>query len=188
VAAEAALPLIEVRRLIPGDAPAYRALMLEGYRLEPEAFTSTHAERAAHPADWWAWRLAAGDADERVFGAWARGALVGAVGWQRNRRERTQHKALLFGMYVDAGARRCGAGRALAQAALDDAASTPGIVLVQLTVTAGNEPARRLYESMGFEAFGVEPMATRHGDRFLDKVHLWRRFGRESIAVATRRP
>jgi RimJ/RimL family protein N-acetyltransferase len=175
VAAEDPLPLIGVWRLLPEHAPRYRALMLEAYRIEPDAFTSTHAERAAQPAGWWAWRLAPGDdGDERVFGAWRDGALVGAVGWQRNRRERTAHKALLFGMYVDAAARRCGAGRALAAAVLADAAATPGLLLVQLTVSAGNEPARRLYQSLGFEAFGVEPMATRHGERFVDKVHMWR--------------
>ena len=51
--------------------------------------------------------------------------------------------------------RRRGAGRALIEAVLDFA----GDRNVTLWVTCGNEPARTLYESMGFEATDtVQPL------------------------------
>jgi RimJ/RimL family protein N-acetyltransferase len=148
--------------------------MLEAYARHPEAFTSSAAERAALPASWWEARLAEGeDAGETVFGAFVDQALVGVAGLGFESREKARHKATLFGMYVDPAHRRTGAGRALVSAVLDAASRHPGTLLVQLTVTDGNDAARRLYESFGFVAFGVEPMAVRLGDRFVAKVHMW---------------
>jgi hypothetical protein len=46
-----------IRRLVPDDAQAYRALMLEAYERHPDAFTSTATERAALPLSWWEARL-----------------------------------------------------------------------------------------------------------------------------------
>ncbi|MFO0234062.1 MAG: GNAT family N-acetyltransferase [Burkholderiales bacterium] len=113
---------MHVRRLGPDDATVYRALMLEAYRDHPDAFTSSHAERAAQPTDWWAWRLAPGDgATQRVFGAFDGGVLVGAAGWQRGERGKVAHRGELFGMAVAPAARGRGAGRALVDAVLADA-------------------------------------------------------------------
>jgi hypothetical protein len=48
---------MDIRRLEAADAPAYRALMLQAYDQEPDAFTSTARERAALPLDWWVSRI-----------------------------------------------------------------------------------------------------------------------------------
>lgn len=162
---------VTLRRLTPADAPAYRTLMLDAYARHPEAFTSTVAERATLPLDWWERRVAS--ADERVVGAFVGDTLAGAAGLSRETRERTRHKALLFGMYVPQTRRRLGLGRALVQAVLAEAAAWPGLRVVQLTVTDGNDAAQRLYESCGFQVFGVEPMALRIDGREFAKVHMW---------------
>ena len=44
---------MKVRRLVPEQAAEYRALMLEAYEAHADAFTSSVAERAALPLDWW---------------------------------------------------------------------------------------------------------------------------------------
>ena len=73
------------------------------------------------------------------------------------------------------------AKRVLAQqlvaAVLAHAAQSPGIEVVQLTVTESNTAAVRLYTRCGFMPFGAEPYAVRLGDQFLTKLHLWRRVG-----------
>lgn len=163
-----------VRRLHPGDAHAYRALMLDGYARHPDAFTSTVAERAALPFSWWQARLRDGtDAPEIVLGAFDDDRLAGAAGLSFETRERARHKGTLFGMVVAEAARRRGYGRALVLAALDAARARPGVRVVQLTVTDGNAGARALYEACGFAAFGVEPYAVAVQGRFLAKVHMW---------------
>ena len=67
-----------------------------------------------------------------------------------------------------------GLGRRLVGTALDVARARPGVRVLALTVTDGNDAARRLYESLGFVRFGGEPMAVRVGDGFVAEVHLWR--------------
>jgi ribosomal protein S18 acetylase RimI-like enzyme len=175
------------RRLAPDDAFAYRDLMLAAYRDHPDAFTSSHAERSAQPADWWAWRLAPGEAAaQRVFGAFDGGALVGAAGWERGDRTKVAHRAELFGMAVHAGARGRGAGRALVEAVIADARAA-GCLTMRLTVTEGNALAERLYARCGFERTGVEPMAVRVDGRFFGKVSMWRRLDEDPPPATPRR-
>lgn len=162
-----------VRRLRREDVDAYRALMLQAYADHPDAFTSSVSERAALPLDWWRQRVGAQvDAHEVVFGVFANGTLVGAVGLARETREKTRHKATLFGMMVYPQYQGHGMGRALVQAVLDYAARLPGLRMVQLTVTEGNTRAQALYQRMGFVAYGVEPMAVAVGAGFANKIHM----------------
>lgn len=167
-----------IERLTPAHAAPYRALMLEAYAHHPEAFTSSVAERAALPLSWWEARLSDGHAPpEMVFGAFIEGRLSGVAGLSFEPREKTRHKATLFGMYVPAQARQHGLGKRLVRAVLDEAAARPGIVLVQLTVSQGNAAAQALYERCGFVAFGLEPLAVRVDAGYVAKVHMWRPVG-----------
>ncbi|MES2883348.1 MAG: GNAT family N-acetyltransferase [Pseudomonadota bacterium] len=164
-----------IRRLGVADAADYRALMLEAHASTPEAFTSSFAERQALPLPWWQARLSpAPDAGECVYGAFHDQALVGVSGLRFESRERTRHKATLFGMFVQPRARGQGIGQALVMAVLGLAQQSAGILLVQLTVTETNQPALRLYERCGFLRYGTEPLAVKCGDGYLSKLHLWR--------------
>jgi len=60
--------------------------------------------------------------------------------------------ALIEDVYVDPGARGAGLGRALVQYALDYARVERGCRRAELDVNEANEPALRLYESLGFSA------------------------------------
>lgn len=165
-----------IRRLVPSDAPAYRALMLEAYSLAPEAFTSSAAERENLPLEWWSKRVAAEpEAHERVIGAFLGGELAGVAGLSFEQRERTRHKATLFGMYVRPAARCTGIAKALVEEVLCQARRSQITEVVQLTVTESNLAAVRLYANCGFIPFGTEPFAVKLGDGFLNKVHMWRR-------------
>jgi RimJ/RimL family protein N-acetyltransferase len=165
-------------RLTPSHAAAYRGLMLDAYASDPDAFTSTAAERCDLALSWWAARVSeATNAKEVVFGAFVEGELAGVAGLSFEVREKTRHKATLFGMVVQAKYRRHGFGRQLVMAVLDHAGRTPDVKLVQLTVTEGNAPAQRLYASCGFVPFGTEPCAVRVGAGYVSKVHMWCRLG-----------
>ena len=117
-----------IRRLLPQHAAAYRELMLEAYAAHPEAFTSSVAERAALPLSWWETRLSdAAFPAEAVFGASEGGILSGVAGLAFERREKTRHKATLFGMYVSRAYRGQGLGQQLVTAALNYARARTGI-------------------------------------------------------------
>ncbi len=150
--------------------------MLQAYADEPEAFTATVAEREPLPLEWWVSRVSDNpESSELVLGAIAGAQLVGVAGLRFERRPRTRHKASLFGMCVLGEFRGQGIARTLVEAAIEQAESTPDTHVVQLTVTESNAAALRLYESCGLLPFGSEPCAIRVGDRFVAKVHMWRR-------------
>src|SRR5258707_967762 len=109
-----------IRRVVPTEAPGYRALMLEAYESLPDAFTSSVSERAALPLSWWESRLAAGqESPEVVVGAFQNEELAGVAGLSFESREKIRHKATLFGMYVPSRFRGLGRGRQLVVAALE---------------------------------------------------------------------
>ena len=161
-----------IERLDASHALAYRELMLQAYDRHPQAFTSSVRERAAMPLSWWESRLT-GKLDV-VFGAFEEGRLAGIVGLAFEPREKARHKATLFGMYVSGTVRQRGLGHELVQAALAEAGNHPGLKVIQLTVTAGNEAAFNLYQRCGFIQFGLEPLAVRVGEDYFDKIHMWR--------------
>ncbi|TFF09841.1 GNAT family N-acetyltransferase [Pseudomonas sp. BCA14] len=161
-----------IRTLVAGDAAAYRALMLEAYGAYPQAFTSSVAERAAMSLNWWEKRVA-GPLD-RLLGAFAGEELAGIVGLAFEPREKARHKVTLFGMYVTEAHQQKGLGRQLVEAALDEARRQPGLKVIQLTVTAGNDAAFALYQRCGFIQYGLEPLAVRVGIEYFDKIHMWR--------------
>ena len=163
-----------VKRLDPSHVAAYRALMLEAFELHPDAFISSFAERAALPLSSWEARLKPEPhPSDLVLGAFQDGELAGVVGLHVEAREKARHKSTLVGMYVPARFRRHGVGRGLVQAALGEAKGRPGVRLVQLMVTHGNDAARKLYEQCGFVQYGLEPFAVAVGDGYVSKVHMW---------------
>ena len=163
-----------IRRLSATDATAYRSLMLEAYALNPDAFTSSVAERALLPLAWWEARLTGEpEGSQLVMGAFKDDQLAGVAGLSFEAREKVRHKVGLFGMYVPLNYRRQGVGRQLVQSLLAAARSRPGVRVVQLTVTQGNRDAQALYEQCGFVQFGVEPFAVAVATGFVSKIHMW---------------
>jgi RimJ/RimL family protein N-acetyltransferase len=153
-----------IRRLEPADAALYREIRLEALQKNPEAFGSTFERESAQPLSWF--EAAVGRAD--IFGAFLDGKLAGIAGYFAQQRSKQAHKALLWGMYVRAAARNAGLGKGLVAAVLDHARGRAE--MVQLTVVSENEAARRLYEAMGFVAYGYEKRALKQDGRYYDEV------------------
>lgn len=164
---------LHITRLTATDAPQYRELMLEAYVEAADAFTSTAEERMSQPMTWWIDRIAAPSGRALSFGAFEDQQLVGTVALEYSTKPKTSHSALVIGMYVKPSGRRLGAGCRLMQAVVADARSRPGLRVLRLTVTEGNAAAIRLYESVGFSAWGVEPLAISTPAGFRGKVHMW---------------
>jgi ribosomal protein S18 acetylase RimI-like enzyme len=153
--------------------------MLEAYERAADAFTSTAEERAAEPDAFWVKRIADPTGMSVAFGAFEGSDLVGTIAVEFSAKPKTRHKALIIGMYVSPATRGTGVGRALLDAALKYAQGREGVLRLNLTVTEGNEPAVNLYQSVGFESFGVEQMAILTPAGFRAKVHMARAVGRE---------
>ena len=163
---------MHVARLQPSHASQYRELMLQAYELAADAFTSTAAERALEPESFWVKRIADPTGLTVALGAFEGQSLVGTVALEYSAKPKTKHKGLVIGMYTSPRARGQGFGRALIQGIVEHARAREGLLMLTLTVTEGNEPAISLYRSVGFQTFGVEPMAICTPSGLKGKVHM----------------
>ena len=158
----------EIRLLTPDDAPRYRAIRLEGLQQDPAAFASTFEQESAMPLSWFEERIVNGN----VFGAFARGELVGIAGYWPQTGLKVCHKATLWGMYVRPTARKLGLGRRLVEAVVDHA--TGRVEQLQLGVASGNEAACRLYRNAEFSEYGREMKALKQNGRYVDEILMVR--------------
>jgi ribosomal protein S18 acetylase RimI-like enzyme len=160
------------RRLRLDDASSFRAIRLEALTVNPEAFGSTFQLEDKLDVAWFASRLE----NSHVMGAFRDGELVGTAGFAIQQGPKNAHKGRLWGMYVRPSSRKLGIGRLLLTAVLDVAREN--VELVQLSVVKENRPARKLYDSLGFLEFGMEPKASKLGDQYYDEAHMALDFGR----------
>ncbi|MSP48350.1 MAG: GNAT family N-acetyltransferase [Alphaproteobacteria bacterium] len=155
---------ISIRRLGPDDVLAFRAIRLEALERHPEAFQSAYRDEAADPLD----RLADRLGRSMVFGASDGSGLVGMAGYFVVQGEKVRHKGVLWGMYVRAEARGRGIGAGLVEHVV--AHAREHVEILGLSVITENPGARRLYERLGFVAYGIEPRAMKQDGTYVDEV------------------
>lgn len=159
---------MEIRLLTPSDAPLFQTVRLQALKEQPDAFAATYEETAAQSVEHVAKRLSP-TPESFVIGAFQDKQLVGNVGFKREKGKKLRHKAVIWGMYVVPEVRRHGVGKALLKEIIARAREMEGLEQLMLTVNAENEPARRLYRSMGFCVFATEPRAMKEGNRYVDE-------------------
>jgi RimJ/RimL family protein N-acetyltransferase len=164
---------MHIRRLTTADAMAYKALMLHAYEQAADSFTSTPQERALHTDVWWVNRIDDPAGLTIGWGALTKAGLVGTVSVEFSAKTKTHHKARIVAMFVREECRGQGVARELMRAAIQHGLERRGLRLLQLEVTQGNVPAERLYQSLGFHPFGVEPMAVLTPGGYRAKVHMY---------------
>lgn len=162
-----------IRRLTPEDAEAYVVLRHAMLEEHPAAFLSSPEDDHGCRVEVVRERLAP-ELENATFGAFAPelAGLIGAVGLFREDKLKSNHRVHVWGMYVAPSARGSGLGRRLLEAVVDHARHLEGVTHVQLSVSETAPEARRLYESLGFEAWGTEPEAMRVGEKLLAEIHL----------------
>ena len=160
---------MEIRTLHLNDALSIRKLRLEALLDSPEAFGSSYEEEREYPLKKFKDRLESGC----TLGAFLHEELVGMITVIQETRNKTKHKANIFGMYVSPVQRGQGIGKNLMIEAIKQAKTLKGIEQIHLTVVTSNDAAKHLYLSLGFEIYGREKHALKIGDSYLDEEHMY---------------
>jgi RimJ/RimL family protein N-acetyltransferase len=158
-----------IRPFEAADAEACRRLRLDALRQAPEAFGASHAEEMARPLSAFSERIAPA-APSLVFGALHGTALIGMAGFLASASEKSCHRGALWGVYVAPDARGQGLATALVKAVI--AHASQHVIVLQARVVTTNAAAQRLYERLGFRAYGVEAKALRVDGAFFDEALL----------------
>jgi ribosomal protein S18 acetylase RimI-like enzyme len=164
------LPLI-VRPLAVTDADitAYVHLRREMLEHEPFAFGSSPEDDRLN-ADFL--RTSLRSADSALIGCFKGGHLIAVAGLVREPKLKARHLATIYGVYTTPAARGLGAARDAVTHAIAIARTWPGVDWIQLSVSETAPIAQRLYESLGFIAWGTEPDATRVNGVGRAEIHM----------------
>ncbi|MBW7569258.1 GNAT family N-acetyltransferase [Chromobacterium subtsugae] len=174
---------VAVRLLNAADAEAYRAVRIAAATHDPAAIHADAAEIAALSDSEIAGQITAGDT-QRAVGAFIGGELAGVAALRRDGRAKIRHRATVQGVFTLPAHRGQGVARALLQALLDEAATLPGLLSLELAVHAENAPAKALYQAFGFRRVGLIPGAVMLDGRCLDEVLMQRPLVFSSSAAA----
>ncbi len=165
--------MIEVRKLTVEDAEQYREIRLQSLRDHPEAFAASFdEERKATVADMREKLKKRNRPNNFIAGAFAGDDLVGVVGFYQYTQKKMRHKGYIWGMYVGRDYQGRGVGTKLLNYVKKQARELSGLEQVILTVASRNTRAKRLYEKVGFETYGLEKKALKVNQRYYDEEHM----------------
>lgn len=162
---------METRCLTPDDAGEWLRLRIEALAGDPEAFSASLEEYRSLSMEDVKRRLWSG-ADAFVVGAFEAGRLLGVAGFYREKGEKSRHKGRVWGVYLTPVARGKKIGRRMMAALLERGLAIEGVEQILISVSTTQVAAARLYRSLGFEPFGLEPRALKIGDRFIDEEYM----------------
>ena len=164
---------MNIRQLTGADVEIYRALRLYCLREAPHAFTNSYEEFSQRTLDSITQQLRGQEnfmlgafEDEQLMG------LVGMVGFYRETALKLRHKGNIVSMYVRPEYRSRGIARALLVEAIARARRLSDLKQLLLGVVVTQTTAKRLYESLGFTAYGREPHAVKIGDEYFDEEFM----------------
>lgn len=167
------------RLLTANDVDAYVAIRREMLEDAPWAFSASPGhDRAGDPE---AVRAALGQPENAILAVFSdresptsggEARILATAGVRREDRPKHRHIATIWGVYVTPAARGRGLGRDVVAAAVETASGWPGVTCVKLSASENSPGAIRVYESLGFVAWGLEPDALRVNGRSYGEVHM----------------
>jgi ribosomal protein S18 acetylase RimI-like enzyme len=160
--------MITIRELTADDAADFQAIRLRSLKEHPEAFAFAYEDEKDIPLEEVAKRFETPVPDRIILGAFDGAELIGIVGGYRDSLTKCRHRAHIGPMYVAPEARRQGAGRLLVNEAIERLRVIDGVEDIILAVTVGNDAARALYASVGFESAYIEPRFFKIGEHYYD--------------------
>ena len=152
-----------IRKLGIDDFEKWKKLRLEAVSLHPASFGESYQGIKKQDTEWFKKSLDNGD----IFASFKSDSMVGLIGVFSMQPENMRHRAVLFGLYVNAEHRNKNVASSLIDCVVNYV--RPTHKQLHLTVTTDNEPAIFLYKKHGFIIYGTQPNALLVNDSYHDK-------------------
>lgn len=164
-----------IRPITKDDAETFFALRLEALQNNPEAYGSNYEDSVKKwtAESYTASRVPDVGSDDFIVTAELDGKLVGMIGFYRDTYPKERHIGTIWGVYTAPAARRQGIGKKMLQAISDHAKNCDALAVINVAVITENQAAIKLYESVGFKAWGTQPDALRDTNTNKSYDSLW---------------
>jgi RimJ/RimL family protein N-acetyltransferase len=164
--------MITLRNVTKADADEFWKLRLEGLLLHHEAFSASYEDSVLVPAEGIKERISESE-DQFIVGAFHQDdGLIGMAGFRREKTLKLKHKGSIWGVYVTESYRKQGIAKQIIQTIIQRAEQLEGLKLILLTTGVTNVASKKLYHSLGFKTFGVEPQSMNVNGAFLDEEFM----------------
>lgn len=164
---------MKIRQLTAStDIKVFREIRIESTKEAPESFRATEEEVRAKPVETFRNQLTIREGEPVFIGAFEESTLVGVAALFFEASQKLSHKATVGSVFVTPPSREKGIGRALMAELLRLAKEDKKLKQLNLTVSATNNTAVKLYESLGFSIFGTEPNAAFVNGNGYDEHHM----------------
>ncbi len=165
-----------IRPLSTQDAHAYQTLRLQALQTNPDSYLSTYESEKDKPTDAFAWeiRYAASPQLGGYYGLFTDAEpqeLIGYAQLDPSQLPKQQHTAALFNLYVHPDHRHQGHAKKLISH-ITDLAKQHGIEQIFINCNRKNQPAQKLYQSLGFTEYGVKSKAVKWQGEYDDEVQM----------------
>jgi ribosomal protein S18 acetylase RimI-like enzyme len=161
---------MELRLLNPDDAESFWHLRHEALRNDSPAFADSAEEHLKTTVETARDRLSKSDpASNFVVGVFEDDKLAATAGFYRYTHNKERHKGHIWGVYVRPESRGKGVASALIKEIVRRSREIKGLEQITLVASA-NLPAQRLYKSLGFESYGIEPHSLKIGNEYVNDV------------------
>nr|WP_081276757.1 GNAT family N-acetyltransferase [Paenibacillus polymyxa] len=95
--------------------------------------------------------------------------LAGMTGFRREDKIKTQHKGMIWGVYVPPTYRSQGIAKKLLMEVISRGKKVEGLKQINLSVVATNQAAVELYSKWGFTTYGIEKNALEYQGQGYDE-------------------
>ncbi|KOS30388.1 acetyltransferase [Bacillus anthracis] len=163
---------MDIHVLTTEDAEIYLEVCVEGLTQNPEAFSSSYEDVFNHECAVASMAQKLAQDEKYTLGVFKDGDLIGVATLETKPFVKQEHKAKIGSVFVSPKARGLGAGRALIKAFLELADKSLDVEQVMLDVVVGNDGAKKLYESLGFQTFGVQERSLKYNGQYWDEEHM----------------
>lgn len=162
---------MNIRCISADDAEVFSILRRDVTRANPVQMGLTYEEELTRTLEDFQAQLSFSHPNA-MFGSFVEGKLAAtaAVGYT-SKFPSSRHKMLMWGVFTSPRHRRRGLSRQVVESAILHAFSN-GVRRINLQVYVPNEPAMKLYRSIGFVEYGTETEAVYIDGQYHDGVHM----------------
>lgn len=153
------------------DLLSFKDIRIEGAYDAPIAFRASPQEMESRTLEDFENHLNGANSSDFIVGAFLDDALIGVAALYHQKIMKLAHKAEIGSVYVKPEYRNTGIAKTLLIDIIDRAKEAGVVRQINLSVCTINEPAIRVYKSLGFVCYGSEPNSVEVDGKFYDE-HL----------------